>query len=97
MGRATSRPHEDLGAEISHSMPTVSIDYMFLGIEESEERGPDRCRRSTRIEAQSQQSRAQEGRSPANRRTLGSRYPRMGHPTVRLQVRPGALDPSIEI
>ena len=37
MGRATSRPHEDLGAGLSHSMPTVSIGHMVLGAEESEE------------------------------------------------------------
>ena len=36
MGRGASRPHANIGAESAHAMPTVSIDYMFLGTETSE-------------------------------------------------------------
>ena len=36
MGRGASRLHANIGAESAHAMPTVSIDYMFLGTETGE-------------------------------------------------------------
>ena len=38
LGCGASAAHRDLSAELSHSMPTVSVDYMFLCSEVDEDR-----------------------------------------------------------
>ena len=38
MGCGTSAAHRDLSAELSHSMPTISLDYMFLSFGVDEDR-----------------------------------------------------------
>ena len=84
MGCGTSADHKDLSAELSHSMPTISVDYMLLRSEVDEDRAAPIV--ATIVPGTRVKSSRVAPRQGAVPRTvdLTARYPQLGDQTIRV-------------